>query len=288
MHSGGAFNIRVLMQIGVLPSSEIVCKAPVLVSAELNLYHTMTSGCCCVRVAASKHVQDQLDGIHRWAEHGYDANQPTSCAVHLDPEIYKSLQDDMAHKEEVKAKQRALNKQAATRKVLEDQLVGIQMEKDAAKEQKKREALELKKSIRQYEEEGMQRWQQHKEQQAKTKQMYSQQVYLCILSHFMQFNSRHAFAVMNTTCCLMQCVRRTLLRPALLCMLPAVRLSTARLSTVLRLSTVRLLTARLSTTLWLFTGRLSTARLSSIVWRSTLRLSTANKDSAVNNLTTDC
>lgn len=83
----------------------------------------------------------------------------------------------MAHKEEAKSKQRVLSKQAATRKVLEDQLADIQREKDAAREQKKREAAELKKSIRQYEEEEVQRWHQHKEQQAKTKQMYSQQVY---------------------------------------------------------------------------------------------------------------
>lgn len=178
----------------------------------------------------------------------------------------------MAHKEEVKAKQRALNKQAATRRVLEDQLAGIQMEKDAAKEQKKMEALELKKSIRQYEEEEVQRWQQHKEQQAKTKQMYSQQVCSCILPHVQHSNLHHAFAVINTTRCIMQCICRTLFRPALLCMLSTVRLATARLSTVLRLSTVRLSTARLSTTLWLFTGRLSTARLSAIVWLSTVRL----------------
>ena len=83
----------------------------------------------------------------------------------------------MAHKEEAKFKQRALSKQAATRKVLEDQLADIQKEKDAAREQKKREAAELKRSIRQYEEEEVQRWHQQKELQAKTKQMYSQHVW---------------------------------------------------------------------------------------------------------------
>lgn len=86
------------------------------------------------------------------------------------------LQDDMAHKDEVKGKQRMLSKQAATRKVLEDQLADIQKDRAAAKEQKKREAAELKQSMRQYEEEEVQRWQQQKDQQAKTKQMYSQQV----------------------------------------------------------------------------------------------------------------
>lgn len=62
------------------------------------------------------------------------------------------------------------------KKVLEDQLSQIQQERDAAKEQKKKEAAELRESIRQHEEEEYQKWQQHKEQQAKTKHMYSQQV----------------------------------------------------------------------------------------------------------------
>ena len=62
------------------------------------------------------------------------------------------------------------------RKVLEDQLSQIQQEKSAARELKKREAAELKESIRQYEEEEFQKWQQHKDRQAKTKQMYSEQV----------------------------------------------------------------------------------------------------------------
>lgn len=87
-----------------------------------------------------------------------------------------TMQDDMAHREIAKGKQRALSKQAATRKILEAQLADIHKEKAAAKEQKKREAVELKQSMRQYEEEEVQEWQQQKEQQAKTKQMYSQQV----------------------------------------------------------------------------------------------------------------
>ena len=82
----------------------------------------------------------------------------------------------MAHKEETKAKQRVLTKQAATRTMLESQLADIAKDKAAAREAKRQEALELKKNIRQYEEEEVQKWQQHKEQQAKTKLMYSQQV----------------------------------------------------------------------------------------------------------------
>ncbi len=85
------------------------------------------------------------------------------------------VQDAQAERESQKAKQKAQSKQAMVKKVLEDQLSQIQQEKNAAKEQKKKEATELKDSIRQYEEEEFQKWQQHKEQQAKTKQMYSQQ-----------------------------------------------------------------------------------------------------------------
>jgi len=85
------------------------------------------------------------------------------------------VQDAQAQRESQKAKQKAQSKQATVKKVLEDQLSQIQQEKNAAKEQKKKEATELKDSIRQYEEEEFQKWQQHKEQQAKTKQMYSQQ-----------------------------------------------------------------------------------------------------------------
>ncbi|KAL0040705.1 hypothetical protein WJX79_002387 [Trebouxia sp. C0005] len=86
------------------------------------------------------------------------------------------MQDEQAQRESQKAKQKAQSKQAMVKKVLEDQLSQIQQEKNAAKEQKKKEATELRDSIRQYEEEEFQKWQQHKEQQAKTKQMYSQQV----------------------------------------------------------------------------------------------------------------
>ncbi len=88
-------------------------------------------------------------------------------------EIY--VQDEQAQRESQKANQQAQSKQAMVKKVLEDQLSQIQQERNAAKEQKKKEAAELKDSIRQYEEEEFQKWQQHKEQQAKTKQMYSQQ-----------------------------------------------------------------------------------------------------------------
>ena len=88
-------------------------------------------------------------------------------------------QDEMAHKEEAQAKQRVLTKQAATRTMLESQLADIAKGKAAAKEAKRQEALELRRSIRQYEEEEVQKWQQHKEQQAKTKLMYGQQVRMC-------------------------------------------------------------------------------------------------------------
>ena len=87
-----------------------------------------------------------------------------------------TLQDEQAKKESGKAKQKAQGKQATVRKILEDQLSQIQQEKAAAKELKKKEAAELKDSIRQYEEEEFQKWQQHKQQQAKTKVMYSEQV----------------------------------------------------------------------------------------------------------------
>lgn len=87
-----------------------------------------------------------------------------------------TLQDEQARKESEKAKQKAQSKQATVRKVLEDQLSQIQQEKAAAKELKKKEAAELKDSIRQYEEEEFQKWQQHKQQQANTKVMYSKQV----------------------------------------------------------------------------------------------------------------
>lgn len=85
------------------------------------------------------------------------------------------MKDELAHKESQKAKQKAQSKQAAVRKVLEDQLSQIQQEKNAARELKKKEAAELKNSIRQYEEEEMQKWQQHKQRQGKTKQMYTEQ-----------------------------------------------------------------------------------------------------------------
>ncbi|DBA74076.1 TPA: hypothetical protein ACH3X1_010889 [Trebouxia sp. C0004] len=94
----------------------------------------------------------------------------TSAELHSPDSI-----DEQAQRESVKAKQKAQSKQAMVKKVLEDQLRQIQQEKNAAKEQKKKEATELKDSIRQYEEEEFQKWQQHKEQQAKTKQMYSHQ-----------------------------------------------------------------------------------------------------------------
>ena len=86
------------------------------------------------------------------------------------------VKDELAHKESQKAKQKAQSKQAAVRKVLEDQLSQIQQEKNAARELKKKEAAELKTSIRQYEEEELQKWQQHKQRQGKTKQMYTEQV----------------------------------------------------------------------------------------------------------------
>jgi len=95
-----------------------------------------------------------------------------SCSTLL---LTTVVQDAQAERESQKAKQKAQSKQAMVKKVLEDQLSQIQQEKNAAKEQKKKEATELKDSIRQYEEEEFQKWQQHKEQQAKTKQMYSQQ-----------------------------------------------------------------------------------------------------------------
>lgn len=85
-------------------------------------------------------------------------------------------QDEQAQRERQKGKHAAQAKQAMVKKVLEDQLSQIQQERDAAKEQKKKEAAELRESIRQHEEEEHQKWQQHKEQQAKTKHMYSQQV----------------------------------------------------------------------------------------------------------------
>ena len=101
------------------------------------------------------------------------------------------LQDEAAAKEVQSAKQQAQNKQARVRKVLEDQLSQIQQERLAASEAKKREAAELQRSIRQYEQEELQKWQQHKELQAKTKQMYSEQVPV------LQSSQR-----MPTVCCL--------------------------------------------------------------------------------------
>ena len=86
------------------------------------------------------------------------------------------LQDEKAHKAAQAAKLKAQSKQATVRKVLKAQLSQIQQEKSAARELKKREAAELKDSIRQYEEEEYQKWQQHKERQAKTKLIFSEQV----------------------------------------------------------------------------------------------------------------
>lgn len=86
------------------------------------------------------------------------------------------VQDELAQKEAQRAKQKAQSKAATVRKVLEDQLSEVQQERSAARELKKKEAAELKVSIRQYEEEELQKWQQQKQQQSKTKQMYSQQV----------------------------------------------------------------------------------------------------------------
>ncbi|KAL0032478.1 hypothetical protein WJX77_002857 [Trebouxia sp. C0004] len=102
--------------------------------------------------------------------------EPRAHVLYGDFDKMILMQDEQAQRESVKAKQKAQSKQAMVKKVLEDQLRQIQQEKNAAKEQKKKEATELKDSIRQYEEEEFQKWQQHKEQQAKTKQMYSHQV----------------------------------------------------------------------------------------------------------------
>ena len=60
--------------------------------------------------------------------------------------------------------------------MLEDQLSHAQQAKSALSEARKQEAAELKDSIRQFEQEEVQKWQQRKQQQAKVKQMYSQQV----------------------------------------------------------------------------------------------------------------
>ena len=84
------------------------------------------------------------------------------------------------------------------RKVLEDQLSQIQQEKNAARELKKKEAAELKDSIRQYEEEELQKWQQHKQQQGKTKKMYSEQV--CYLA----FMHPHRFVLRCALLCTFQ------------------------------------------------------------------------------------
>lgn len=104
------------------------------------------------------------------------------------------LQDELAQKESQRAKQKAQSKQATVRRVLEEQLSQIQQEKNAARELKKKEAAELKASIRQYEEEEFQKWQQHKQQQAKTKQMYSEQV---TLSSGRSVTSRNAWCMPN-------------------------------------------------------------------------------------------
>ena len=87
-----------------------------------------------------------------------------------------SAQDAAAVREAEQAKQQAQSKQARVRKVLADQRSQAQQAKNALLEVRKKEAAELKDSIRQFEQEEMQKWQQHKQQQAKTKQMYSQQV----------------------------------------------------------------------------------------------------------------
>lgn len=112
-----------------------------------------------------------------------------------------ALQDELAHKELQKAKQKAHSKQATVRKVLEDQLSQIQQEKHAARELKMKEAAELKDSIRQYEQEEFQKWQEQKEQQAKTKQMYSEQVSLLTGMH------RHHQHVMHCLAHVMHCSR---------------------------------------------------------------------------------
>lgn len=95
------------------------------------------------------------------------------------------------------------------KKVLEDQLSQIQQEKNAAKEQKKKEATELRDSIRQYEEEEFQKWQQHKEQQAKTKQMYSQQASQ-IHTVLVSIRASHSDKSRHTKACIVsaQCAAR--------------------------------------------------------------------------------
>ncbi|KAA6416731.1 MAG: hypothetical protein FRX49_13289 [Trebouxia sp. A1-2] len=117
--------------------------------------------------------------------------------------------DEQAQRESQKAKQKAQSKQAMVKKVLEDQLSQIQQEKNAAKEQKKKEATELRDSIRQYEEEEFQKWQQHKEQQAKTKQMYSQQASQ-IHTVLVSIRASHSDKSRHTKACIVsaQCAAR--------------------------------------------------------------------------------
>ena len=91
-------------------------------------------------------------------------------------EIVVLRQDEQALRESQRVKQVARTKQANVKKVLEDQLSQIEQERQAARDMKKKEAAELQDSIKQYEQEELQKWQHNKEQHAKTKQMYSQQV----------------------------------------------------------------------------------------------------------------
>lgn len=131
---------------------------------------------CCVKASW------RSDTLSRYpASAGKPVNDHRQTCAHLLFDY--AVQDELAQKELQKAKQKAHSKQATVRKVLEDQLSQIQQEKHAARELKKKEAAELKDSIRQYEQEEFQKWQEQKEQQAKTKQMYSEQVSLLTGMH---------------------------------------------------------------------------------------------------------